>query len=82
MFGEDVGITQRAVDDAGRCWYALPFFTGHCWALLTLVSTDNAGWYWYTYHCLLAIICCDSIERNTRTKLLVVFWKLLAASSD
>lgn len=46
----------------------------HCWALMTLVFTDNTGQYWYALpffvrHCL------SWFHREKRTKkLLVVFW--------
>lgn len=43
MLGKGISITPWTVGDDG--WYlcALPFFTGHRWALLTLGFADDAG---------------------------------------
>ena len=35
--GKSIIITRKTVDDAVWYWFALPFFAGHCWALLMLV---------------------------------------------
>ena len=48
MSGKGISITQQTVDNALRYWYSLPFFAGHCWALLMLVFTNSTVWYWFT----------------------------------
>jgi hypothetical protein len=48
MFGRGRNITQQTVDSTEWYWYALPFFAGHCKALLMLLLADNTVWYWLT----------------------------------
>lgn len=48
MFRKFMNITQQNLGYAVWHWYALSFFAGHHWALMTLVFTDNTVWYCFT----------------------------------
>ena len=65
--------------EEGLCyWFALLFFAGPYWALLTLVFADD----------VLALVClaffdyCDFVEKNTSKKLMMIAQQGLAASMD
>ena len=82
MFGKDINVVQWPVDDSGWYWYTLPFFAGHCWALLLLAFADDAGRYWYALP-FFVVYCLLWLHREKCTKkLLVVFQWLLATSEE
>ena len=57
IFAKDMNLTKQREDDTVWCCYALPFFSGQHWALLTLIVSNHVIQYrfalsFFAGHCL------------------------------